>query len=84
MKSLILTIILFAICLFFTGYSSGGFIIMAIPMLILFGVIATLFVSVWFDGKFWDKKINASKIAFPLTAVTYLIGYFYDTLKVML
>ncbi|MFZ6053519.1 hypothetical protein [Halocola ammonii] len=84
MKTIITTVILFGLCFYLTAYSSGHFVVMTIPILILIGALATLLISIWTKGEFWQRQIKASKIAFPLSAMVFLIGYFYETLKVMI
>jgi hypothetical protein len=60
MKTIITTAILFGLCFYLTAYSSGHFVVMTIPILILIGVIATLLISIWIKGEFWQKQIKAS------------------------
>jgi len=84
MKTIITTAILFGLCFYLTAYSSGHFVIMTIPILILIGVIATLLISIWIKGEFWQKQIKASKIGFPFAAIIFLMGYFYETIRVMI
>ncbi|KQS89837.1 hypothetical protein ASG21_12705 [Chryseobacterium sp. Leaf394] len=83
-KTIILSIILFGGASYLTIYSSGLDSGLVLGILFLIALLGTLAVSIWFKGNFKDNFFRAAKITFPMTAVIFILGYFYDTLRVML
>ena len=84
MKTIILSIILYGTASYLTIYSSGFVSVQILGILFLIALIGTLAVSIWFKGNFKGNLFRAAKITFPITAITYILGYFYGTLRVML
>jgi hypothetical protein len=84
MKSIILSILLFGFSAYLTTYSSGGGSVIVLVILFIVAFTGILIASIWFKGNFKEKLLKASKIILPLTATMFLLGYFYETLKVML
>ena len=84
MKSLTLTILLFGISTFLTAYSSGQMNMPVLVVLTIIAILGTLATSIWFKGNLKDNLLKVGKIVFPITAIIFLLGYFYDTLRVML
>ena len=83
-KTIILSIILFGSASYLTIYSSGLASGLILGILFLIAILGTLAVSIWFNGSFKDNFFRAAKITFPMTAIIYILGYFYDTLRVMI
>jgi len=53
-------------------------------ILLLIAVLGSLAFSIWFKENFKDNLLRAAKFVFPIVPVIFLLGYFYNTLKVML
>ena len=66
-----------------SSYSSPGASIPIMFMLIIIGIIITLLATVWYKGDFKEKAKKASKITIPITFIIFLLGYLFETLKVM-
>jgi len=84
MKSLIATVFLFALCFYLTAYSSEHLKLVALGVLFVAGLLATPLISVWMEGTFLQKQIKAAKIAFPFSALIFLLGYFFVIFIVMI
>lgn len=84
MKTLITTVILFGFCAYVTYFSNDHLALIAIGAISVIGVVATLLTSIWMEGPFLRKLIKAAKIAFPFSALIFLLGYFYVILRVVI
>jgi hypothetical protein len=82
-KTKILLIILFGATSYLTIYSGGLASGLNLGILFLIAILGTLAVSIWFKGSFKDIFFRVAKITFPITAIIYILGYFYETLRVM-
>ena len=83
--------LLFGIAICLTAYSSGeinflnGNTALFVFLFLLFvAVLGTLVASIWFKGSLKDNLLKAGKIVFPVTAIVFLLGYFYITLITIL
>ena len=84
MKSIILTTFLFGITTFLTAYSNGQTTLLVLVVLLVIAIFGTLATSIWFKGNIKDNLLTAGKVAFPTTAAIFLVGYIFETLRVML
>jgi len=84
MKTFITTAVLFGFCFYVTSYSREHLVPVEIAALLIIGLLSTLLTSIWIKGPFLYRQIKAAKIAFPFTAIFYLIGYFYTILRVVI
>ena len=79
----VIAITLILMSFFVSAYSSSGSVIPTMFILIIVSAIATMLASIWYEGEFKEKAKKASKITIPLTFVVFLLGYLFETLKVM-
>jgi len=87
LKLKIFTATLIVISFSLIAYSSGSSlkkIMISYSILIISSVIATLAGSVWAKGGFWQRQLKAIKIALPMSALVFLLGYFYITIEAMI
>ena len=80
----LIAIILIVISFFVSAFSSGGSVIPTMFTLLIISIIATILATVWYEGEFKKRIMNASKITIPITFGVFLSGYLFETLKVML
>lgn len=83
MKAIIVSIVLFGVSIFLTMYSKGNALGLVLSILMLLAILGTLAVAIWFKQSLKENFLKAVKIVFPLTAIIFLIGYFFTLLKVM-
>jgi len=84
MKSIILTILLLGISAYLIAFSSGSNSLLILLVLLGIAILGALFATIWFSGNFKEKLLKSLRIVFPVTFVVFLLGYFFDTLRVML
>lgn len=84
MKSILLCIPLAALAAYVTAYSSPASMPLMLITLGIGALLGTAVASVWFHGKWHDRILKAGKVVLPATTAIYLLGYFWETLMVML
>jgi len=82
MKSILLTVVLFGISMYVTLYSSG-FLFIMLPVLLGAAVLSTGLLAIWFTGSYKARLLRASRFAFPAVPLVFLLGYAYETIRVL-
>jgi len=85
MKNLLIIFLLFGFCIYLICYSRDlGLVAITLPTLIIIASLITIIISGWFEGTYWQAQTKAAKIAFPYTALIFLLGYFYVILRAII
>jgi len=69
--------------MFLIVYSCGFFPLPIIPLFIISCIITSFLLSIWINGNLKERLHKTLPFAFPINTIAFVIGYFYETLKVL-
>jgi hypothetical protein len=81
MRHYLLNVTLYALVTLFsasTHEDGTNLSFLSLVLLLVAAAVASLFLLIWWQGPFWQRLLAAAKWCFPLAAILFLAGYWFE------